>query len=68
MELEYLAERIRAACLDAAVCAYEDAGVRGLCTEGRWEAAMGALRRFELAPLLSELRSPTSGASDLGDS
>jgi hypothetical protein len=51
MELEDLAKRIRDACLEAVLQAYEDAGVQGLCAEGRWEAAVGALKTVELAPL-----------------
>jgi PhnB protein len=30
--------------LDALIAAYEDAGLRGLCGEGRWEAAVSAVR------------------------
>ncbi|HVO92130.1 MAG TPA: hypothetical protein VMT22_04785 [Terriglobales bacterium] len=56
MELEDLAKRIRDACLQAAVQAYEDAGIQGLCAEGRWEAAVGALKTIELAPLLREFK------------
>jgi hypothetical protein len=44
-----LAETLRAACLDAALRAYEDAGIRGLCAEGRWEAAVAAIRHLDLA-------------------
>jgi hypothetical protein len=44
MDLEDLAKRIRGACLEAVVGAYDDAGIQGLCAEGRWEAAVGALR------------------------
>jgi hypothetical protein len=55
MVLEDLARRIRDACLEAALQAYEDAGIQGLCAEGRWEAAISALRTVELAPLLREL-------------
>lgn len=47
-----MAERIRNALIDAAVQAYEDAGIQGLCAEGRWEAAVGALRSVDLMPLL----------------
>ena len=43
-----VAERVRAACLEAASRAYEDAGIRGLCAEGRWEAAVDAMRRLDL--------------------
>lgn len=52
MDPEKLAVAVRAACLQAAVDAYEDAGVRGLCQEGRWAAALDALRSLDLAELL----------------
>jgi hypothetical protein len=55
MELEDLAKRIRDACLEALLQAYEDAGMQGLCAEGRWEAAVGALRTVDLTRLLREL-------------
>ena len=47
-----LIETVRAACLDAALLAYEDAGIRGLCAEGRWEAALAAIRRLDLSGML----------------
>jgi hypothetical protein len=47
-----LAETVRGACLDAARLAYEDAGIRGLCAEGRWEAALTAIRQLDLSPVL----------------
>jgi hypothetical protein len=56
MDLEDLAKRIRDACVEAALQAYEDAGIHGLCAEGRWEAALGALKTVELAPLLREFK------------
>ena len=46
---ERLAEAVRAACLSAAREAYEDAGLRGLCAEGRWEAATGAIASCDLS-------------------
>ena len=49
-----VAERIRHALLDAAVQAYDEAGLRGLCAEGRWEAAIGALRSANLESILAE--------------
>jgi hypothetical protein len=55
MELEDLAKRIRDACLEALLQAYEDAGMQGLCAEGRWEAAVSALRTVDLTRLLREL-------------
>ena len=56
MNLEDLAKRIRKTCIEAALQAYEDAGIQGLCAEGRWEAAVSALRTVELVPLLHELK------------
>lgn len=53
METLDLAEAIRSALLETAVRAYEDAGVQGLCAEGRWEAAVSAIRRLDLRSLAS---------------
>lgn len=52
MDLEDFAKRIRDACLEVALQAYEDAGIQGLCAEGRWEAAVSALRTVDIARLL----------------
>ena len=60
MELEDFAKRVRQASVDAAVQAYEDAGVLGLCAEGRWEAAVSALKTVELTPLLREFNAATT--------
>ena len=38
-----------------ALDAYEDAGIRGLCTEGRWEAAVDAMRLLDTSVLLQRL-------------
>ena len=46
------AQSVRAACLDAAIQAYEDAGIRGLCADGRWEAALAAIRQLDLCKAL----------------
>jgi hypothetical protein len=51
-----LAEAVRTACVHAALEAHEDAGVRGLCQEGRWEAAVGAIQSLDLDRLLADLR------------
>ena len=48
------ADTIRRALIDAAEAAYEDAGMQGLCAEGRWEAAVSAMRRVDLAALAAE--------------
>lgn len=59
-----LAERVRAACVRAALAAYEDAGSSGLCAEGRWEYAIGVLRQLDLGPLLRPVTPPDSAESE----
>ena len=48
-----LAETVRAALLDAARQTYEDAGIRGLCADGRWEAALAAMQQLDLSALIA---------------
>jgi hypothetical protein len=48
-----LAERVREALIACAVGAHEDAGIRGLCCEGAWEAVVNALRGLDLGPVLA---------------
>jgi len=50
-----LAVAVRNACLNAALLAYEDAGISGLCAEGRWELAVQAIRELDLDKLLHEI-------------
>ena len=45
------AEAVRAALVAEALRAYEDAGISGLCAEGRWEVAIGAVRQMDLKSL-----------------
>jgi hypothetical protein len=58
MNLEDLAKRIRQACLEAIIQAYEDGGIQGLCAEGRWELAVSTLRGLDLTPLLRDFSQP----------
>ncbi len=59
-ELAALVESIRRAVIAAAEVAYEDAGIQGLCAEGRWEAAVAAMRAVDVgAPVR-----PAPGSSD----
>lgn len=59
-----LAEQVRAACLEAALAAYEQAGIAGLCGEGRWELAIQAIRTLDLARLLEEDLLSSSGPTE----
>ncbi len=49
-------DAVRAECLKAAMLAYDDAGIRGLCHEGRWECALDAIGHLDLRAI--------TGASD----
>ena len=42
------AEATRRALVEVALKAYEEAGLSGLCEEGRWEVAIGAMRSYDL--------------------
>src|SRR5690606_17439651 len=51
--LSDLAAAVRDACSGAAIDAYEDAGIQGLCELGRFEAAVGAIERVDLAAIVA---------------
>ena len=55
---EQIAEAVRAACLEAARRAYEEAGISGLCAEGRWELAQDAIRALDLEAVLADPERP----------
>jgi PAS domain S-box-containing protein len=65
------AERVRQACIAAALQAYEDAGLSGLCQEGRWEYAVDAMRSVSLRPLVQtpdpEAEGPRAEAGAQGE-
>ena len=65
-QMRDVAEAVRRACADAAEGTYEDAGIRGLCAEGRWEMALEAIRRVDLEAVIREVapgaRSESSSA------
>jgi hypothetical protein len=58
------AEVVRQACIAAALRAYEDAGLSGLCHEGRWACAVDAMRTLPLRPLLQALVNAQGSAAD----
>ena len=49
-----LAEQIRTAYLDTAINSFEDASANGLCAEGAWEVAVGAMRGLDISDLLEQ--------------
>lgn len=63
LDIPLIVEQVRAACLEAALAGYEDAGIRGLCAEGRWEAALAAMRHLDLSAALG----PPVDVTDIDD-
>ncbi len=57
-----LADAVKNACLIAARHAAEDAGISGLCWEGRFEAALDAIRAIRVDDSL--LSQPVAGGAD----
>ena len=48
-----VAEAVIEECRESLVAAYEDAGISGLCAEGRWEMALDSLRSIDLSKIMS---------------
>ena len=51
-----IAEAVQNACIEEALRSYEDARLRGLCAEGAWEAAVGAMQSFDFHDLADDSR------------
>lgn len=51
-----LAEAVRDACRKTAQEAYENAGISGLCGEGRWECAISAIRALDLEAVIDAVQ------------
>ena len=62
MDLEKFANRIKDDCVKTLIEAYEDAGLQGLCAEGRWEAGLGALRAFDVARIVRDFQNTSEKA------
>lgn len=61
-----MAGALRDACLRILLDAYEDAGMRGLCGEGRWEVAVQELRRADPYAIVRAAAGGGSGAETNG--
>ncbi len=59
-----LAEAVREACLRAALDAFEDASISGLCCTGAWECAVGAVRTLDLEPSVRAASAQNSASAD----
>ncbi|HEX7119178.1 MAG TPA: hypothetical protein VF212_10335 [Longimicrobiales bacterium] len=59
-----IAAAVRDACVQAAIEAFEDAGVRGLCGEGALEYALDAIRRLDLGAVVRAARRAADGSAN----
>lgn len=62
-----LAEAVRDACVQAALDAFEDASISGLCCTGAWECAVGAMRTLDLEAALERRAGPETNDEDPED-
>jgi hypothetical protein len=53
-ESRRVAEEVRAALVRAALMAYEDSSIQGLCSEGAWEVALAAMRDLDLTRVIAQ--------------
>ncbi len=64
MSIRRWGEEVRDACVRAALEAYEDGGIRGLCAEGRFELAVDAMRAIDLQTIAAPSPRPIAPPSD----
>ncbi len=55
-EIERAAELVREECTKEFIRAYEEAGIKGLCEEGRIEYAVDSVRSLNLQKLLIQIQ------------
>ncbi|HET6725151.1 MAG TPA: acetyltransferase [Gammaproteobacteria bacterium] len=55
-----LAEAVRTACIEAAKEGYLNAAMAGLCHDGAWEAAIGAIQMLDLDAVIAQAGSVPS--------
>lgn len=58
-----LAQAVRDACAWAALAAYENAAMDGLCHEGAWEVAVGAIRSLDVESIVKRVREKEAAGS-----
>lgn len=49
-----IAEATQRALVTVALQAYEEAGLSGLCAEGRWEVAIGAIKSYDVRNVVAQ--------------
>jgi len=63
-EMYAWAKFVRETCIARAREAWNDAGLSGLCPDGRWECALDAMASLDLRELIDQLP-PTTSPDDL---
>lgn len=53
-----IAERVRDACLAAAIAGYDDARMSGLCQQGAWDVALDRIRSLDVDALVTAVDQP----------
>lgn len=53
-QLWWLAKAVRDGCYSAAITAYEDASIDGLCHDGAWECALEAMRSIDFESVITQ--------------
>lgn len=49
-----IAEATQRSLVEVAIRAYEEAGLSGLCADGRWEVALGAIRSYDVSKNIND--------------
>lgn len=60
-ELWSLATAVRDACYSAAITAYENASIDGLCHDGAWECALVAIKAINFEAVITTVISERQG-------
>jgi|AntDeeMetagen681_2_1112603.scaffolds.fasta_scaffold64846_2 hypothetical protein len=55
-----VAQTVQSACIHAAKEGFQDASMRGLCSEGAIEAAIGAMQSLDIEHIVAEARQDKS--------
>ena len=48
-----ISQKVIDECRDTLIAAYESAGAKGLCDEGRWEVALDSFRTIDVSKIIS---------------
>ena len=55
-----IAQKVKAACIEAAKDGFRDASMSGICADGAIEAAVGAIQKLDLEEILNQKNETTN--------